>query len=72
MKRFAEMTAAEMRDFPVGGTVHTTLGDGVFSFVRFGPPDWAVPEAICVHLDSQQHRVEYQGTIFSTNNVWVD
>lgn len=69
--KFADMTAEQVRSFPVGAPVHTTLGDGVFSFVRFGPPEWAVPEAICVHLDSQQHRIEYQGTIFSPNNVWT-
>lgn len=70
--RFADMTAEKMRAVPVGTPVHTTRGDGTFAYVRFGPPSWTVPEAICVHLNSQQRRIEYQGTVFSPNNVWVD
>lgn len=70
--KFSDMSAKEMREFPVGRAVHTARGDGVFSFVRFGAPSFTVPEAICVSLDSEQHRVDYQGTIFPPDKVWVD
>lgn len=70
--KFAKMTAEQARAVSYGTPVHTTKGDGTFSFVRFGPPSWDALEAVSVHLDSEQHRVEYQGTIFSPDNVWVD
>lgn len=65
----ADLTVEELKALQPGVRVHTTRGPGTFSSVRFGPETWAVPVAIRVCLDHYQEEAEYQGTIFSPNNV---
>jgi hypothetical protein len=55
--------------FVKGDLVCTPCGKGKVEWVRMAGPDYLVPQAVSVRLDSKKDHPTYTGTVFPASDV---
>lgn len=52
-----------------GDEVITPCGPGKVAWVRMAGPDYLIPQAVSVMLDSKKNHITYTGTVFPAGDI---